>query len=66
MNEATYTITELAREFGVKQPDRILEQTGAAIADWERFAAEYEVPQHVVKAIRKELDADWIRKKDSS
>jgi serine/threonine-protein kinase HipA len=59
-------LLELAREFGVKQPERILEQTGAAIADWERFAAEYEVPQHVVKAIRKELDADWIRKKDSS
>jgi serine/threonine-protein kinase HipA len=50
-------LLELAREFGVKQPERILEQTATAIADWERFAAAYEVSKHAVHAIRKELDA---------
>ncbi|MDH3463202.1 MAG: HipA domain-containing protein, partial [Acidimicrobiia bacterium] len=50
-------LLEVAREFGVKQPERILQRMRHAIADWERFAADYEVPSHVVKAIRKELDA---------
>lgn len=51
-------LLEVAREFGVKQPDRILERMRDAIDDWERFAAEFEVPHHAVTAIRKELDAE--------
>ena len=50
-------LLELAREFGVKRPDRILEHMRHAVAGWERCAANYDVPDQVVKAIRKELDA---------
>ena len=46
----------VAQEFGIKKPDRVLEQTRSAIADWERFAAAYDVPNGVVKTIRRELD----------
>ncbi|MFV1988593.1 MAG: type II toxin-antitoxin system HipA family toxin [Gemmatimonadota bacterium] len=46
----------LAREFGVKRPDRILDETRGAIADWERYAEKYEVPDDTRSAIRVELD----------
>lgn len=46
----------VADEFGIKKPERILERTRGAIADWEEFAAEYDVPDRVVRGIRTELD----------
>jgi len=46
----------IAREFGVKRPDRILEQTRTAIADWERYGAAVGVPEDILSAIRAELD----------
>lgn len=47
----------VAREFGIKKPERIVDQARSAIARWEGFAAEYGVPADVVGAIRKELNA---------
>jgi serine/threonine-protein kinase HipA len=47
----------VAAQFGVKQPQRILEQTRAAIADWEKYASDYDVPRAAVSAVRKELQA---------
>ena len=49
-------LLKVGQEFGVKKPERVLEQTCAAIADWEQFAAAYEVPEKAVAAIRRELD----------
>ena len=49
-------LLEVAREFGIKRADRILERADAAISDWERFAAEHAVPERVVLGIREELD----------
>lgn len=49
-------LVAVAKEFGIKKPDRVLEKTRSAIADWERFAAAYDVPNGVVQAIRRELD----------
>lgn len=46
----------VAEEFGVKRPERVLQQTRDAIGDWERFAARYDVPNDAVRAIRGELD----------
>lgn len=46
----------MAREFGVKKPDRILERTRDAIADWERYGERYGVPDGVVSGLRVELD----------
>ena len=50
-------LVAIAEEFGIKKPKRILEQSRAAIADWERFAAVYGVPNGALQAIRRELDA---------
>lgn len=47
----------VAKEFGIKKPERILDQTRSALADWERFAASYEVPTDAIRAIRTALDA---------
>ena len=47
----------VAKDFGIKKPRRILDQARAAIADWEIFAREAEVPAETVMAIRAELDA---------
>lgn len=47
----------VAEEFGIKRPQRVLERVRGAIADWEEFAAGYDVPAEVVRAIRGELDA---------
>jgi len=47
----------VAAEFGVKQPQRVLEQTRGAIADWEKYASDYDVPRAAVSAVRKELQA---------
>lgn len=46
----------VAEEFGIKKPDRVLDRTRAAIADWERFAGQYAVPRRAVQAIRGALD----------
>ena len=50
-------LVAVAEDFGIKKPTRILEQTRAAIAGWEGFAAAYGVPVGAVQAIRRELDA---------
>lgn len=47
----------VAEEFGVKKPERILERTRAALSDWERYAASYDVAREAVVAVRAELDA---------
>ena len=47
----------VAREFGVKRPERILEAVRDATSTWERHAEAYGVPGPVVARIRKELDA---------
>lgn len=49
-------LLSVAHEFGVKKPERILDQAEAALADWERYAAAYDVPRRTVAAIRQELD----------
>ena len=49
-------LVAVAHQFGVKRPERILGGTRAALADWERHAAAYDVPQTVVTAVRAELD----------
>ncbi|MFH1763949.1 MAG: type II toxin-antitoxin system HipA family toxin [Gemmatimonadota bacterium] len=46
----------LARDFGIKKPQRLLERARSAIADWERFAGTYGVPARAVKAIRRALN----------
>jgi serine/threonine-protein kinase HipA len=46
----------VAEFFDVKKPGRILDETRGAIADWETFAALYDVPEQTVGSIRKELD----------
>jgi serine/threonine-protein kinase HipA len=46
----------VAELFDIKKPGRILERTRSALADWERFAALYDVPGETVSAIRRELD----------
>ncbi len=47
----------VAELFDIKKPSRILEETRSALADWERFAARYEVPTEAVGSIRREFDA---------
>lgn len=47
----------VAREFGVKQPERILEATRDALDDWEGYAKKYDVEKGVRTAIRRELEA---------
>jgi serine/threonine-protein kinase HipA len=47
----------VADEFGVKKPERILEQTRTAIAEWERYASAYDVPRGAVSAVQEELRA---------
>lgn len=56
----------VAREFGVKRPEHILEETRAAVADWERYARKYGVPGEVRRTIRQALDAraDSLRATD--
>jgi serine/threonine-protein kinase HipA len=49
-------LLELAREFGIKKPERLLDQTRSAIADWEQYADACSVPAGVVKAIRRDLN----------
>ncbi len=46
----------IASEFGVKKPGPMIDRARSAIADWEVFAAAYDVPRHAVSAIRSELD----------
>ena len=46
----------IASEFGVKKPGRMIDRARNAIADWEVFAAAYDVPRHDIAAIRSELD----------
>ncbi|MGD2153101.1 MAG: type II toxin-antitoxin system HipA family toxin [Gemmatimonadales bacterium] len=46
----------VAELFDIKKPGRMLEQTRGALADWERYAALYDVPGETVVAIRRELD----------
>ena len=53
----------VAREFGVKRPERIMEEVRDAISAWERHAERFGVPGGVVAQIRKELGArdDLVR-----
>lgn len=47
----------VAREFGVRAPDRIIERVHDAVAGWPEFAARYRVPEDDVRRIQTELDA---------
>lgn len=47
----------VAREFGVKRPERIVEEVRDALSAWERHAERFGVPGGVVAQIRKELEA---------
>ncbi len=49
-------LLSVAKEFGVKRPERILERTRSAIADWERYAAAYGVSPEAAAYVRGELD----------
>lgn len=46
----------VADEFGIKKPDRILDEVREAVSRWEGFARDYEVPEEVAVDIRQELD----------
>ncbi len=46
----------VAREFGVKKPERILEETRSAVAGWEGYAQDFAVPPSTVTHVRKALD----------
>jgi serine/threonine-protein kinase HipA len=50
-------LLHVGREFGVKKPERVLDRVRSALADWERFASAYDVPDPVAGAIRQELNA---------
>ncbi|MFC1661754.1 type II toxin-antitoxin system HipA family toxin [Gemmatimonadota bacterium] len=49
-------LLEIARQFGVKKPERLLEEARTAIADWEEHAVAHGVPAGVTRAIRQELN----------
>lgn len=49
-------LLSVAREYGVKAPDRILETTRSVLGNWEDYAKEYDVEESVRSAIRNELD----------
>lgn len=49
-------LLSVAGEFGIKRPERILEQTRDAVADWERFASAYGVTPDAIGYVRRELD----------
>lgn len=53
----TEDLLAVAKEFGIKKPERILEATREALDDWERYAENYDIEQKVRAAIRRELDA---------
>ena len=46
----------VARDFGVKKPERILEETRSAVAGWEGYAQKFAVPPSTVVHVRKALD----------
>ena len=46
----------VARDFGVKKPERILEETRSAVAGWEGYAQRFAVPPSTVVHVRKALD----------
>ena len=46
----------VARDFDVKKPERILEETHSAVAGWEGYAQEFAVPPSTVVHVRKALD----------
>jgi serine/threonine-protein kinase HipA len=49
-------LVAVATEFGIKRPERMLDRIAGVLADWERYAANYGVPDSSVRAIRRELD----------
>lgn len=53
----TEDLLAVAREFGIKKAERILEATRRALDDWERYAEDYDVEERVRADIRRELDA---------
>lgn len=46
----------VADAFGVKKPNRILEEIREAVDGWEEFAGRYGVPEDAIAGIREELD----------
>lgn len=52
----TADLVAVAGEFGVKQQERVLDETRAVLNDWERYASTYDVPRGAVTAVRAELD----------
>jgi hypothetical protein len=50
-------VLAVAREFGVKRPERIMEEVRDALSAWERHADRYGVPDRVVARVREELEA---------
>jgi len=56
----------VAKQFGLKKPERVLDRTREAIAEWERLAASYDVQRSASSAERSTLDgirspSDWRR-----
>lgn len=46
----------VADDFGVKRAPEILERIRGVLAEWERYAERYDVPESAVSRIREELD----------
>lgn len=46
----------VAEAFGIKKAARIVAEVRAVLAEWERYAAGYGVPDAAVAAVRRELD----------
>jgi serine/threonine-protein kinase HipA len=52
----TEDLLHVARQFGIKKPEQILEATRSALDRWEHFAARHALAEPVVRGIRRELD----------
>ncbi len=48
-------ILTIAEEFSIKNPKGIIEDVQALIPRWSALATELEIPEHIIKAIQKEI-----------
>ena len=49
-------LLDVARDFDVKKPGRVLDRTREAVAGWEGYAERFAVPRATVKHVREALD----------
>ncbi|MDX1647717.1 MAG: hypothetical protein R3304_11285, partial [Longimicrobiales bacterium] len=47
----------VARDFGIRAPDRIIERVHDAVAQWPVYAKSFGVPDDDVRRVQDELDA---------